>query len=104
MDGIFLECLVFHNALEKIKLGWSHSPYNTEGEIMFYAASGWIFKLQTPVIKSLRYLHRAKLSRAHMSAGLRSTRNGLRLGSWACSINLPIPDLNSQKGTSNMGH
>lgn len=83
MDAIFLECLVFHNALEKIKMGWSHSPHNTEGKIMFYAASGSGFKLQTPGIKLVRYLHGTKFNKAHVSPGLWSTRNGSVLGSWA---------------------
>jgi len=83
MDAIFLECLVFHNALEKIKMGWRYLLHNTKGKIMFCVASGWVFKLQTPDIKHIRYPHRAKLSRAYMSPGLWSTRNGLRLGSWA---------------------
>lgn len=62
MDAIFLECLVFHNVSEKIKMGWSHSPPNTEGKIVFYAASGWAFKLHIPGIKPVRYLSRAQQS------------------------------------------
>lgn len=75
MDAIFMECVVFHNASEKIKVGWSHSPPDTEGKFVFYAASGRAFKLHTPGIKAIRHLG----SRAYVFPGLQSTRGGLRL-------------------------
>lgn len=73
---------------------------------MFCAASGWIFRLQIPGIKPTGYPHGAKLSRAHVSPGLWSTGNGLRLRNWAVewsgSAALTIPDQNSVRGTSNV--